>query len=72
VDVSSGEEPPCQKGSSSEVPEDVDAPIRALITLRDPGAAILEGPSASADVPVASPGPQEPVVTTSLVGPYLE
>jgi hypothetical protein len=50
----------------------VDAPIRALITLRDPGAAILEGPSASADVPVASPGPQEPVVTASLVGPCLE
>jgi hypothetical protein len=47
----------------------VDAPIRALITLRDPGAAILEGPSASANVPVASPGPQEPVVTASLVGP---
>jgi hypothetical protein len=72
VDVSSGEELPCQKGSSSEVPEDVDAPIRALITLRDPGTAFLEGPSASTDVPAASPGPQEPVVTTSLVGPCLE
>jgi hypothetical protein len=47
----------------------VDAPIRALITLHDPGAAILEGPSASADVPVAAPGPLEPVVTASLVGP---
>jgi hypothetical protein len=50
----------------------VDAPIRALITLCDPGAAILEGPSASADVSIASPGPQEPVVTASLVGPCLE
>jgi hypothetical protein len=50
----------------------VDAPIRALITLRDPGAAILEGPSASVDVPVASPGPQEPVMTASFVGPCLE
>jgi hypothetical protein len=50
----------------------VDAPIRALITLRDPGAAILEGPSALADVPAASPGPREPVVTVSLVGPCLE
>jgi hypothetical protein len=47
-------------------------PIRALITLRDPGATILEDPSASADVPAASPGPQVPVVTTSLVGPCLE
>jgi hypothetical protein len=45
---------------------------QALITLRDPGAAILEGPSASVDVPVASPGPQEPVVTASFVGPCLE
>jgi hypothetical protein len=50
----------------------VDAPVRALITLRDPGAAILEGPSASDVVPAASPGPREPVVTASLVGPCLE
>jgi hypothetical protein len=50
----------------------VDAPIRALITLHDPGAAILEGPSASVDVPVASPGPREPVVAASLAGPCLE
>jgi hypothetical protein len=50
----------------------VDAPIRALITLRDSSATILEDPSASADVPAASPGPQAPVMTTSLVGPCLE
>jgi hypothetical protein len=43
----------------------VDAPIRALITLRDPGATNLEGPSASAAVPAASPGLQ-------VVGPCLE
>jgi hypothetical protein len=55
-----------------EVPEDVDVPIRALITLRDPDATILEGPSASVDVPAASPGSQEPVVTVSLVSPSLE
>jgi hypothetical protein len=72
VDVSSGEEPPCQKGSSSEVPTDMDAPIRALITLHDPGAAVLEGPSASVDVLVASPGPREPIVAASLIGPCLE
>jgi hypothetical protein len=72
VEVSSGEELPCQKGSSSEVPKDVDAPSKALITLRDPGAANLEGPSASADVPVVLPGPREPVVAASLVGPCLE
>jgi hypothetical protein len=50
----------------------VDASIRALITLRDPGAAILEDPSASADIPAASPGPQASVMTTSLVGSCLE
>jgi hypothetical protein len=72
VDVSSGEEPSCQKGSSSEVPKDVDAPSKALITLRDPGAANLAGPSASVDVPVASPGPREPVEAASLVGLCLE
>jgi hypothetical protein len=72
VDVSSGEEPPCQKGLSSEVLEDVDVPIRALITLRDPDAAVLEGPSALANVPATSPGPQEPVVTAPLVSPSLE
>jgi hypothetical protein len=45
--------------------------IRALITLHDPDAAVLEGSSASADVSAASPGPQEPVVTASLVSPSL-
>jgi hypothetical protein len=47
-------------------------PIRALITLRDPGAAILADPSASADVLATSPGPQEPVVPASLVSPSME
>jgi hypothetical protein len=51
------------------VPEDVDVPIRALITLRDPDATVLEGPSASVDVSAASPGSQEPVVTASIVSP---
>jgi hypothetical protein len=46
-------------------------PIRALITIHDPDAAVLEGPSASADVLAASPGTQEPVVTASLVSPSL-
>jgi hypothetical protein len=43
----------------------VDAPIRALITLRDPGVTNLEGPSVSAAAPAASPGLQ-------VVGPCLE
>jgi hypothetical protein len=72
VDVSSREEPPRQQGLALKVPEDVDVPIRALITLRDLDATVMEGPSASADVPAASPGSQEPVVTASLVSPSLE
>jgi hypothetical protein len=50
MDISSGEEPLRQKDSASEVPEDVDAPIRALITLRDPDVIVLEGPSMLVDV----------------------
>jgi hypothetical protein len=54
VDVSNGEEHPRQKDSASQVPEDVDAPVRALITLRDPDAMVLESTSTLADVPVTS------------------
>jgi hypothetical protein len=71
VDVSSGEEPPRQQGLALEAPEDMDVPIRALITLHDLDAAVLEGPSALADVPAASPGTREPIVTASLVSPSL-
>jgi hypothetical protein len=71
VDVSSGEEPPRQKDLASEVLEDVDAPIRSLITPRDPDAIVLEGSSALVDIPVTSPGSQEPVVTASIVNSPL-
>jgi hypothetical protein len=50
----------------------VNAPIRALITFRDPGATTLEDPSASTVVPAASPSPQVPIVTSSPAGPCLE
>jgi hypothetical protein len=71
VDVSSGEEPPRQQGLALEAPEDMDVPIRALITVHDPDVAVLEGPSALADVPAASPGTQELIMTASLVSPSL-
>jgi hypothetical protein len=45
----------------------VDAPIRALITLHHLGVTDLEGPSASAAAPAASPGLQ--VVGSCLEGP---
>jgi hypothetical protein len=72
VDVSSGEEPPRQQNSASEVPEDVEVPIRALITLCDPDATVLEGPSTLVDVPVTSLGLQEPVVAASITNSPLE
>jgi hypothetical protein len=49
------------------MPEDVDVPIRALITLCNPGVTDLEGPSASAAAPTASLGLQ--VVDSCLEGP---
>jgi hypothetical protein len=50
----------------------VNAPIRALFALRDPGATTLEDPSASTVVPAALPSPQAPIVTSSPAGPCLE
>jgi hypothetical protein len=53
VDISSGEEPPCQKDSASEVPEDVEVPVSPLVTFQDPDPKALEGPTALIDAPVA-------------------
>jgi hypothetical protein len=72
VDISSGEEPLCQKDLASEVPEDVEVPVSALVTLRDPDPTALEGPTALIDAPVASQGLQEPVVAAPVVSSSLE
>jgi hypothetical protein len=72
VDISSREEPPCQKDSASEVPEDVEVPVNALITLRDPDPTTLEGPSALIDTPITPLGLQEPVVAASIISSSLE
>jgi hypothetical protein len=72
VDVSSGEEPPRQKDSASEVLEDVEVPIRALITLHDPDPTALEGPSTLIDASVSPQDLQEPVVAASIIGSSLE
>jgi hypothetical protein len=65
VDISSGEEPPCQKDSASEVPEDVEAPVNALTTA-------LEGPSTLIDTPVIPQGLPELIVAASIVNSSLE
>jgi hypothetical protein len=72
VDISSGEEPPCQKDSASEVPEDMEVPINALITLRDPDPTALEGLSALIDASVTLEDLQEPVVAASVISSSLE
>jgi hypothetical protein len=72
VDISSGEEPPCQKDSVSEVPEEVEVPVSALVTLQDPDPKALEGPTALIDAPVAPQGLQESVLAASIVSSSLE
>jgi hypothetical protein len=72
VDVSSGEEPACQKDTALEVFEDVEAPVSALVTLQDPVRSALEGPTALIDAPVTPQGLQEPVVAASVVSSSLE
>jgi hypothetical protein len=72
VDISSGEEPPCQKDSASEVPKDMEVPVNALVTLQDPDQSALEGPTVLIDAPVTPQGLQEPVVAASVVGSSLE
>jgi hypothetical protein len=72
VDISSGEEPACQKDSAPEAPEDFLAPISALVTLQDPVLKALEGPATPVDASVTLQGLQELVVAALDVGPSLE
>jgi hypothetical protein len=65
VDISSGEEPACQKDSAPEAPEDFLAPVSALVSLQDPHPKALEGPTALIDALVAPQGLQESVVASS-------
>jgi hypothetical protein len=72
VDISSGEEPACQKDSAPEAPEDFLAPISALVALWDLDSQALEDPTALVDAPVALQGLQEPVVAAPVVSSSLE
>jgi hypothetical protein len=72
VDICSREEPPCQKDSALEVPEDVEAPVNALVTLRDPLRTALESPSALIDTPVIPQSLPEPIVAASIISSSLE
>jgi hypothetical protein len=72
VDISSGEEPACQKDSAPEAPEDFLAPISALVALQDPILKALKDPTTPVDATVTLQGLQEPVATALDVGPSLE
>jgi hypothetical protein len=62
VDISSGEEPACQKDPAPEAPEDSAAPVSALITLQEPTPKASKGPAMSIDASVAALD----------IGPFLE
>jgi hypothetical protein len=84
VDISSGEEPACQKDPAPEAPEDFLTPISALVTLQDlqePVVAAsdvgpsLDGPSVTSSTISLSPkGARllEPTATSSAVTPHSE
>jgi hypothetical protein len=72
VDISSGEEPTCQKDSAPEAPEDFLVPVSALGSLRYREPKALEGPTVLVDASVAPQGLQEPVVAASVVSSSLE
>jgi hypothetical protein len=70
VDVSSGEEPACQKDSAPEAPEDFLASVSALVTLQDPIQKAMEDPATPVDATVTLQDLQEPVAALD-VGPSL-
>jgi hypothetical protein len=72
VDISSGEEPACQKDLAPEAPKDFLTPVSALVTLQDPIPKALEGLATPVDASVTLQGLQEPVVAASDVSPSLE
>jgi hypothetical protein len=52
VDISSGEEPACQKDPALEAPKDSSASVSAFITLQDPIPKAPEGPATLIDASV--------------------
>jgi hypothetical protein len=69
VDISSGEEPACQKDSA---PEDFLAPVSASVALQNPEPKTLEGPATPVDAPVPVQDLHEPIVAASVVSSFPE
>jgi hypothetical protein len=72
VDISSGEEPACQKDSAPEAPEYFLAPVSALVALQNPNPKTLEGPTTPVDAPVPVQDLHEPIVAALVVSFFLE
>jgi hypothetical protein len=70
VDISSGEEPACQKDSAPEAPDDFLAPVSTLVALQDLNPKALEGPATPVDAPVPVQGLHEPIVAASVVSSF--
>jgi hypothetical protein len=72
VDISSREEPACQKDSAPEAPEDFLASVSTLVALQDPNPKALEGLATPADAPAGVQGLHEPIVAASVVSSFPE
>jgi hypothetical protein len=72
VDISSGEEPTCQKDSAPEALEDFLAPISALVALQDSDPKALESPAMPVDAPVPIQDLHEPIIAALVVISFPE
>jgi hypothetical protein len=72
VDISSGEEPACQKDSALEAPEDFLAPVSALVALQNPNPKALEGPTTPVDALAPVQDLHEPIVAASVISSIPE
>jgi hypothetical protein len=72
VDISSREEPARQEDPILEALEDPLSMVNAFVNLQDPILKTPENPTTSADTLVGLQDMQEPIITTSAVGPSLQ
>jgi hypothetical protein len=72
VDISSGEQPARQENPTPEALEDPLMMVNALVNLQDPTLKTPENLATPANTLVGLQDLQEPIVTSSAVGPSLQ
>jgi hypothetical protein len=72
IDISSKEEPAYREDPTPEAPEDPFMMVNALVNLQDPTLKTPENLATPADTLVGLQDLQEPIVTSSAVGPSLQ